>query len=170
MINVLRAVPLCLAGLAVSFAAHADHHHDKGPMCHDIRAELHELKTDENCMSPLAFCSAGTIDGNFGLDGTTFFSADGSIPAAEPAVGMNSFTGSYTITTPHGVLNMRETGTSYPRRGNPEGGVLASVVEVQSGTGRYESTTGILFFYGHNGRGLPSDISVAGTLCTTSSH
>jgi hypothetical protein len=170
MINVLRAAPLCLAGLTASISAHADPHHDKTPTCHEIRAELHELKTDENCMSPLAFCSAGTVDGNFGLDGTTFFSADGSIPAAEPAVGMRSFTGSYTITTARGVLNMRETGTSYPRPGNPEGGVLASVVEVQSGTGRYENTTGILFFYGHNGRGLPSNVSVSGTLCSTWPH
>jgi hypothetical protein len=69
------------------------------------------------------------------------------------------------ITTPHGTLTLRETGISYPRRGDPEGGVLASIAEVLSGTGRYATTTGILFFHGHNGRGLPSDVAVSGTLC-----
>lgn len=135
------------------------------PLCREIRAKLHELKTNDNCASPLAFCSAGTIDGNFGLDGTIFFSVDGAASAPAESPGTSSYTGIQTITTPHGTLTLRETGISYPRPGNPEGGVLASIVEVLSGTGRYATTTGILFFHGRNGRGLPSDVDVSGTLC-----
>jgi hypothetical protein len=162
-----------IAGLTIStiaFAAHQDISMTTQQVCRDIRAELHELKTNDNCNSPLAFCSAGTIDGNFGLDGTTFFSVDGSAATPPEAPGTSSYTGMYTINTRHGTLTLRETGISYPRRGNPEGGVLVSIAEVLSGTGRYSTTTGILFFYGHNGRGLPSDIDVSGTLCTNWSH
>lgn len=153
--------------MATTSVCYADSSMDAHQFCKDIRAELHELKTNDNCNSPVAFCSAGTIDGNFGLDGTTFFSVDGAASTPPEAPGTSSYTGMYTITTRHGTLTLRETGVSYPRRGNPDGGVLASFAEVLSGTGRYATTTGILFFHGHNGRGLPSDVDVSGTLCTT---
>lgn len=153
--------------IATTFVCYADSATETHQFCKDIRAELHELKTNDNCTSPFAFCAAGTIDGNFGLDGTTFFSVDGAAATPAEAPGTSSYTGMYTITTRHGTLTLRETGISYPRRGNPEGGVLASIAEVLSGTGRYSTTTGILFFHGHNGRGLPSDVDVSGTLCTT---
>jgi hypothetical protein len=169
-IKKLCKVSAAFALLGSSLVAHAHHGGQEHEACHDIRAVLHELKTNDNCTSPFGFCAAGTIDGNFGLDGTTFFSVDGSAPTPPEAPGTSSYTGSYTITTPRGVLTMRETGISYPRTGNPEGGVLASIVEVQSGTGRYEDVTGILFFYGHNGRGLPSNVDVSGTLCSTHDH
>lgn len=136
-------------------------------ICRDIFAEIHELKTDVGCSSPVFFCSAGTIEGNFGLNGTTFFSVDSTEKAPPTSPGLSSFSGLYTITTPHGSLTLRETGLSYPRRGNPEGGLVATIDEVLSGTGRYAHTTGILFFHGHNGRGLPSDVDVSGTLCFT---
>src|SRR5690349_2530008 len=77
-------------------------------LCRDIFAELHELKTDVGCTSPLFFCSAGTIEGNFGLNGTTFFSVDGSAATPPESPGTSSFTGIYTITTPHGSLTLRE--------------------------------------------------------------
>jgi hypothetical protein len=158
------AIGLTVALLGAATVSYAD---DDKAFCRDIRAELHELKTNDNCTSPLAFCSAGTIDGNFGLDGTTFFNVDGAAATPPEAPGTSSYTGIYTITTAHGTLTLRETGISYPRTGNPEGGVLASIAEVQSGTGRYATTTGILFFHGHNGRGLPSNVAVTGTLCVT---
>jgi len=136
-------------------------------ICRDISATLHELKTDVGCASPLNFCSAGTIRGNFGLIGTTFFSVDGSAETPAQSPGTSSFSGVFTITTPHGSLTLRETGISYPRRGNPEGGLVATIDEVQSGTGVYAHTSGILFFHGHNGLGLPSNVEVTGTLCFT---
>jgi hypothetical protein len=136
-------------------------------ICRDIFAKLHELKTDVGCASPLNFCAAGTIRGNFGLNGTTFFSVDGSAQTPPESPGTSAFTGIFTITTPYGSLTLRETGISYPRRGNPEGGLVATIDEVQSGTGVYAHTTGILFFHGHNGLGLPSNVDVSGTLCFT---
>jgi hypothetical protein len=160
-------VTLVAAALGLSSSAFANKPPEPRQVCRDIFAEMHELKTDVNCTSPLAFCAAGTIEGNFGLNGTTFFSVDGSATTPPESPGTSSFTGIFTITTPHGSLTLRETGISYPRRGNPEGGLVATIDEVLSGTGRYAHTTGILFFHGRNGRGLPSDVEVSGTLCFT---
>jgi len=166
----MKTVPkltLLAAAIGASSAAFATPPPEPRQVCRDIFAELHELKTDVGCTSPLFFCAAGTIEGNFGLNGTTFFSVDGSATTPPESPGTSSFTGIFTITTPHGSLTLRETGISYPRRGNPEGGLVATIDEVQGGTGRYAHTTGILFFHGHNGRGLPSDVAVSGTLCFT---
>jgi len=164
----IAMVTLIAAAIGASSTAFATHPPpEPRQVCRDIFAELHELKTDVDCTSPLAFCSAGTIEGNFGLNGTTFFSVDGAAATPVESPGTSSFTGIFTITTPHGSLTLRETGISYPRRGNPDGGLVATIDEVQSGTGRYAHTTGILFFHGHNGRGLPSDVEVSGTLCST---
>jgi hypothetical protein len=62
-------------------------------------------------------------------------------------------------------LVLRETGVTYPRPGNPEGGVLSSIIEVKSGTGRYEGATGIMFFHGRSLNGT-FDVKLTGTLCT----
>jgi hypothetical protein len=139
-------------------------------VCRSIHAELHELFTTDNCTSPVGFCAAGTIDGNFGLEGTTFFSVDntGFMPPESP--GITTFVGSFTITTDFGTLTLRESGMSYPRRGNPDGGRVATIDEVLSGTGRFAGATGILFFHGRNGRGLPSDVEVTGDLCVPMRH
>jgi len=168
-IKVCVAIGAGIAMFGMAAMVYADDVQDPR-FCREIRAELHELKTNDNCTSPVSFCSAGTIDGNYGLDGTTFFSVDGVASTPTQAPGTSSYTGIYTITTRRGTLTLRETGISYPRAGNPEGGVLASIAEVQSGTGRYATTRGILFFHGHNGRGLPSNVAVSGTLCTMPSE
>jgi hypothetical protein len=162
----LASLALALAASGAAFATGGTPPEPR-QICRDIRAEMHELATQENCTSPLNFCAAGTIEGNFGLFGTTFFSVDGAAATAPQTPGTSSYTGIFTITTHFGTLTLRETGISYPRRGNPDGGFIASLAEVQSGTGRYASTTGVLFFHGTNGRGLPNDIAVAGTLCFT---
>src|SRR5438876_10378020 len=133
-IKTSAAIAAGIAMFCTAASAYADPTEER-VFCREIRAELHELKTNDNCMSPVGFCAAGTIDGNFGLDGTTFFSVDGVAGTPAESPGTSSYTGPYTITTPHGTLNLRETGISYPRRGNPEGGVLASIAEVLSGTG-----------------------------------
>ena len=132
-----RLLSLAISLSWVAGAAYADKPGEPHLVCRDIRAEIHELFTTDNCTSPLAFCSAGTIDGNFGLEGTTFFSVDGSATTPVESPGTSSFTGIFTITTDRGTLTLRETGISYPRRGNPEGGVLATIDEVLSGTGRF---------------------------------
>ncbi|MEO8016489.1 MAG: hypothetical protein ABI769_01640 [Pseudomonadota bacterium] len=139
-------------------------------VCRNIHAELHELQARDNCTSPVGFCAAGTVDGNFGLEGTTFFSVDGVATTPPESPGTSTFSGIFTITTDFGTLTLRETGISYPRRGNPAGGLVATIDEVLSGTGRFADATGILFFHGHNGRGLPSDVEVSGELCVPMRH
>ena len=164
--NVVARLAL-VVGLGATSAAFATGQPPSGPreICREVRAELHELATQENCTSPLAFCAAGNISGNFGLVGTTYFTVDGAAATPAQSPGTSAYTGVFVITTPLGTLTLRETGISYPRRGNPEGGFIASMAEVQGGTGMYATTRGLLFFHGTNGRGLPNDIAVAGELC-----
>lgn len=134
-------------------------------LCKAVHADVQEVQTRENCMSPNNFCTEGTIDGNHGLLGTTFFSVDGGAPTPDASPGTRSYTGIFTITTDQGELILRETGVTYPRPGNPEGGVLSSIIEVTSGTGRYEGATGIMFFHGRSMSGV-YDVELRGTLCT----
>ncbi|HEY5806852.1 MAG TPA: hypothetical protein VIT67_02735 [Povalibacter sp.] len=131
--------------------------------CKAVRADVQEVRTLENCTT--SFCTEGTIDGNHGLSGTTFFSAEGGAATPPGSPGTSSYTGVFTITTEHGELVLRETGITYPRPGNPEGGVLSSIIEVTSGAGRYEGATGIMFFHGRSLNGV-FDVELVGTLCT----
>jgi hypothetical protein len=133
--------------------------------CKAVHADVQETATTENCMSPVPFCTTGTIDGNHGLEGTTFFSLDGGAATPPTSPGIRSYSGVFTITTELGELVLRETGVSYPRPGNPEGGVLSSIIEVKSGTGRYEGATGLMFFHGRSLSGT-FDVKLVGTLCT----
>lgn len=107
----------------------------------------------------------GTIEGNFGLNGTVVFVADsnGSAPSTAPP-GTGVFSGLLTITTDEGVFVMRETGMFSGRAGNPLGGALYSLGESVSGTGRFAGVTGDVFFTGHrvNGTFL---VDVRGELC-----
>jgi hypothetical protein len=138
---------------------------DEATRCKSVHADVQEVQTHENCTSPLGFCTKGTIDGNHGLSGTTFFSVDGGAATHETSPGRRSYSGVFTITTDQGELVLREAGITYPRPGNPEGGVLSSIIEVTSGTGRYEGATGIMFFHGRNLNGT-YDVKLQGTLCT----
>jgi hypothetical protein len=133
--------------------------------CKAVHADVQETVTTENCMSPVPFCTRGTIDGNHGLEGTTFFSLDGGAATPPTSPGIRSYSGVFTITTELGELVLRETGVTYPRPGNPEGGVLSSIIEVKSGTGRYEGASGIMFFHGRSLNGT-FDVKLTGTLCT----
>jgi hypothetical protein len=138
---------------------------EEAKRCKSVHADVQEVVTTENCMSPLNFCTRGTIDGNHGLDGTTFFSVEGGAATPPTSPGIRSYSGVFTITTELGELVLRETGVTYPRPGNPEGGVLSSIIEVTSGTGRYEGATGIMFFHGRSLNGT-FDVELVGTLCT----
>jgi hypothetical protein len=137
---------MCLFAGVAAFAPAA-----QADRCRKIRAEID--------------LSAGTIDGNFGLNGTVVFVADssGTPPATAPA-GSSVFSGILTITTDRGVLEMRETGMFSNRTGNPGGPVLSSWGEVLSGTGRYQDVIGDVSFFGHiiDGAFL---VDVTGELC-----
>lgn len=107
----------------------------------------------------------GTIDGNFGLDGTVAFALEssGTAPATAPATS-SVFSGILTITTARGNLVLRETGMSSSRTGNAAGTVLASWGETLSGTDRFTGVTGDLFFAGHRA-GAIFLVDVTGQLC-----
>ena len=124
---------------------------DDDDQCKRVRAEIN--------------LTTGTIEGNFGLDGTVAFTQDspGTPPATAPP-GSTVFSGILTITTQHGVLTMRETGMFSSRTGNPAGPVLASWGETLSGTGRYTDVTGDLFFAGRRA-GSAFLVDVNGELC-----
>jgi hypothetical protein len=127
-------------------SARADH-----DGCKNIRAQI-DLST-------------GTIVGNFRLNGTVVFTADGSgtAPATAPA-GSSVFSGPLVITTAHGTLTIRETGMFSSRTGNPDGPVLVSWGDGPSGTGFFEGVTGDLFFIGRRVDGVLL-VKVTGTLC-----
>jgi len=139
-------VSLCVATLAHVGAARADD-------CKRIRAEIN--LTD------------GTIQGNFGLDGTVAFVEDsaGEPPVTAPT-GSSVFSGILTITTSRGEIAMRETGMFSARTGNPDGFVLASWGDAPGGTGRYSKIVrGDLFFSGRIAGGAFL-VDVRGELCT----
>ena len=134
-----------LAGVA-AFAPSA-----QADRCRKVRAEIN--------------LSAGTIEGNFGLDGTVAFVGDGdgeAPPTAPP--GSSVFSGILTITTDRGVLVMRETGMFSSRTGNPRGPVLSSWGDSPSGTGRYEGVTGDVTFFGTISDGAFL-VDMTGVLC-----
>jgi hypothetical protein len=143
----LAALLLCtsLADVAVADASHRDGH------CRRIRAEID--------------LTNGTIEGNFGLNGSVAFAQDsrGTAPTTAP-VTSSVFSGILTLATAHGNLVLRETGMFTSRTGNPAGALFASFGETLSGTDRYTGVTGDLFFTGQ----VVGDvflIQVTGELC-----
>src|SRR5678815_3062350 len=119
--------------LVIGHAALADSDGDDdgdGGNCRRIRAEID--------------LTNGTIEGNFGLDGTVAFVADsrGTVPTTAPP-GSSVFSGILTITTARGDLVLRETGMFSSRTGNARGPVLASWGDALSGTDRF---TGCLLY------------------------
>src|SRR6185503_20137327 len=103
--------------LTIGHAALADSDGDDdgdGGHCRRIRAEIN--------------LTNGTIQGNFGLDGTVAFVADsnGTPPPTGPAAS-SVFSGLLTVTTARGNLVLRETGMFSGRTGNPAGPVLYSL-------------------------------------------
>jgi hypothetical protein len=145
--RVALTMSLCLS---LALVAHARTARADG--CKRIRAEIN--------------LTTGTIEGNFGLDGTVGFVADssGTPPSTAPA-NSNVFSGILTITTDRGTLSMRETGMSSSRRDNPAGSVLTSWGDSPTGTGCFADVVGgDLFFIG---RIVGSEflVDVSGELC-----
>jgi hypothetical protein len=124
---------------------------DDGDRCRRIRAEID--------------LTNGTIEGNFGLDGTVAFVGDSSGTAPPTAPGGSSvFSGILTVTTARGNLILRETGMFSSRTGNPGGPVLAAWGDALSGTQRFTGVTGELFFSGRR-VGSIFLVDVSGQLC-----
>ncbi len=121
--------------------------HDK--TCKRLHAEIVAALKQEGCDSQFSLCTAGTIDGNRGLNGTTAFSADSiaSGPTTAPdSPATMSYSGILTITTPEGTLSVRDTGifnTATPGL-TPTAGFFASfdLILPEGNTGRFAGATG----------------------------
>jgi len=131
--------------------------------CRPVVALIVDTSAPLNCPSPYRFCAAGTVEGNRGLNGTTYFVLDGVGTAPVSAPGFNVTSGLLVYTTDEGTLTVRETGVG-KLSGNPSNGVLTSIQEIVSGTGRFAGATGTLYNTAVDINGVfYSDIT--GTLC-----
>ncbi len=126
---------------AASASTQAGH---EGPRCRELRVIIRDASAPDGCASPNHFCAAGTVEGNLGLHGTTYFVLDGVVAPPANAPGFNMTTGVLVYTVPSGTLTVRETGVGH-LVGAPSNGPLTSIEEVVSGTGRYDGATGTLW-------------------------
>lgn len=149
--------------LAATFMSEA-----KAAECKQIHAQITSAQITTMCTSPVNLCTAGTIDGNQGLNGTTFFTMD-SIAAgpltAPDAPATISFSGLLQITTDHGTLTTRHTGVFNTSVGSSTSGFFNSFDEVIGGTGKYQDATGFLFTGGRKIDGQFGTIVISGELC-----
>lgn len=112
--------------------------------CNSVRAQIVDRSVPEGCTGPMKVCVAGTVKGNRGLNGTTYFVLDGVAAAPAVAAGFKSSTGTLVYTTRDGTLTVRETGIG-KLSGRPSNGYGSAVQEVISGTGKFGGLTGILY-------------------------
>jgi len=112
--------------------------------CKNISALIVDSSAPSGCTSAYGFCAAGTVKGNHGLNGTTYFVLDGVSSAPATAPGWGVTTGLLVYTTSDGTLTVRETGVG-KLTGHPSNGYLTSIEEVVSGTGRFAGATGFLY-------------------------
>jgi len=153
-----KGIALLLAVTACSGLANAN-----DQRCRKVVALIVDTSAPVNCPSPYRFCAAGTVEGNRGLNGTTYFVLDGVGTAPVSAPGFNVTSGLLVYTTDEGTLTVRETGVG-KLSGSPSNGVLTSIQEIVSGTGRFAGATGTLYNTAVDINGVfYSDIT--GTLC-----
>jgi hypothetical protein len=111
--------------------------------CKAVHAEIIDASAPQGCTSPFNFCAAGTVEGNRGLNGTTYFVLDGVASGPATAPGYSATSGILVYTTREGTLTVRETGIA-KFMGHPSNGYGAALEEVVSGTGRFTGATGTL--------------------------
>lgn len=134
--------------------------------CHRVHGTTSSLLTTENCTSPVALCTTGTITGGGKLDGAFFFLAldaapSAGMPAVEPAANL-SFSGQLTITAKEGTLVARDLGVL-----DAVNGFFTEVDRPVSGTGPFANPSHDFFISGTlNSAGDGFDGTLSGTLCT----
>lgn len=131
----LIASSLVIAMLLCVGAASASH-----PHCRQIRGVINDIQVTDGCTSPNGFCAAGTVDGNRGFRGTTYFVMDSAVrgPATAPVTLATS--GLLTYTFGGSTLVVRESGMSGFVQG--EDRYFTAFQQVESGTGRYAGAAG----------------------------
>src|SRR6478672_4580324 len=98
-------------GLALS-ACNIGLVHASEPKCQEVRAKIVDTSDPLNCVSTYNFCASGTVVGNVGLVGTTYFVLDGVGRRPDSAPGWSVTSGLLVYTTEGGTLTVRETGVS----------------------------------------------------------
>jgi len=133
-----------------------------------VHAEIIDASAPQGCTSPFNFCAAGTVEGNRGLNGTTYFVLDGVAPGPTTAQGYSATSGVLVYTTDEGTLTVRETGIA-KFTGHPSNGYGAALEEVISGTGRFAGATGTLHV---RQRDINSRFysKISGELCLAEDH
>jgi hypothetical protein len=161
-----RAAIVSIALSAVSSTVLASDDH--GRKCKAVTAEIVAVQFAQDCRSPVGLCTAGSIEGNLGLNGTTSFVGDSigaGLDTAPDAPATLAFSGIVRITTAKdGTLTLRDTGVFNTAANTPTGGFFASFDRIESGTGRYAGATGSIFITGKTVKGrLVAQIT--GELC-----
>jgi hypothetical protein len=153
---------LTLLESSATAATHADQ------TCKKVKAEIVATPLVNGCTSAFGLCTAGTIDGNQGLHGTTHFVADGVTPSPATApddAATVAYSGIIHITTRDGTLDVRDTGIFDTASGTAAGGLFASFDRIEGGTGQFAGATGTLLIGGKTIDGqLVADVS--GEICS----
>jgi hypothetical protein len=130
--------------------------------CKKIRAEIVDVPVTEGCTSPNRFCVAGTVEGNHGFHGTTYFRMDGAVRGPATAPGSLGTSGVLVYTLDGGTLTVRESGLSGLQDSGQ--GYFTAFQQVLEGTGEYEGATGHFWVLG---TAFPDrfEAGVTGVLC-----
>ncbi|MEP6496015.1 MAG: hypothetical protein ABJF01_25265 [bacterium] len=160
--NVLNGIALfTLMGTGAVSPEHSD------KKCKKLEAQIIAVPLTTGCTSAFGLCTAGTIDGNQGLHGTTRFVADGITPSpatAPDGPATIAYSGVIHIVTQNGTLDVRDTGVFDTATGTPTGGLFVSFDRIDGGTGRFAGATGTLLIGGRTVEGrLVADVT--GELC-----
>ena len=129
--------------------------------CKPIHAVQHDVLVTEGCLSPVGFCAEGTVMGNHGLDGASFFSALAFDPIPDDPRGRQVVPGISTYTTDEGTLTISDVSVLDSVRGT-----FAGIGKIIKGTGRFAGASGDIFTFGRvllDGVSFTTD--VAGELC-----
>lgn len=114
--------------------------------CKKIHGTIVDVQVIEGCTSPNKFCAEGTVTGNHGLNGTTYFVMDGAVRGPATLPGSLATSGVLVYTTDGGTLTVRESGLSGLRESDQ--GYFTAFQQVLEGTGEYEGATGHLWVLG----------------------
>lgn len=140
----------------------------KAKDCKQVSAQIISSLTKTGCTSPVGLCTAGTIDGNRGLDGSTFFTVDSTAPGpstAANAAATISYSGVLKVTTEQGTVTFRDSGLLDGSTGTAPGGFFSSFDIVIDGTGKFQGATGDLFIGGKTIAGHFVTTVITGELC-----
>lgn len=160
----MKVIDRLVVGLSlfVAAAAPALAGPDGDGKCKKIHALIVDTQVTEGCTSPNRFCAEGTVEGNHGFNGTTYFRMDGAVRGPATAPGSLATSGILTYTTDRGTLTVRESGLS--GFVTAEGSFFTAFQQVLEGTDDYLGATGHLWVLGEN-LGTHFEADVTGVLC-----